>query len=271
MREAVREPSERQIQLSGYSMPLKDLLGVGASIEDSQPETYIFLTLKAWELNKNIFGKPSPEPAEMEAAIKAGTILDFRDPRSPVKSMASDFGWYMKQLAYHHFLKRAVMRIACAHQVIVAGNPLSEKINHPLESLIVPKDRGRRSVEEFISHVAAHMLGKYGLTLRKPEEIGNDSARGLAWAEVEAPCSLISHPHDFGLSIREQMPPQSDDVKAVRAYFNRWYVQQPHVQARIVDAMLKGAASSKTVYGGLDVTITLTPEQRVANLLQDRI
>lgn len=271
MPEAVKGHAERETRLAGYCLPLKDLLGIGLYIDESKPETYLLLVKKAGELTRRVFGSYEPRPAEVEAAIKEGTILDFRNPRRPRKSIEEDFGWYMKKLAYHHFLKRDVLRLACEHRVVVAGNPASEKISYPVETLIVPERAGRRQAEEFISAVGRHMLGRYGLRTWPPEDISNADARGLAWTQVEGPGGLMSRQGDFEGSLRWQMPPESDDIRAVRGYFNRWYVSQPCVQAKVVDAMLKGSVRAKGTYGGLEVELTVTPEEQVRSLLEDRI
>ncbi len=271
MPEALKGQAGRETQLAGYSMALKDVLGVGLHINESRPETYILLVQKAGELRKRVFGSYEPKPAEVEASINDGTILDFRDPRRPKQSLKEDFSTYMQQLAYHYFLKRDVLRLASENRVVVAGNPASERIRYPVETLIVPAEAGRRQVEEFLSAVGGHMSSKYGLRTRPPEEAAEDLPRKIAWAQVEGAGGLMSRPGDFEESLRLQMPPDSDDVRDVRAYFNRWYVQQPGVQERVVDAMLKGPVRSKGDLGGFKVDITVTPEERVRNLLQDRI
>jgi hypothetical protein len=182
-----------------------------------------------------------------------------------------DFEDYMKRLAYHYHIKRDVLNVATAHGVVLAANPKSKDIQLPLETLILPKVGGRKAAEGFLEGLKTQMRAKYGIETLRPETVPEPRARKLVWTEVDDPQKNLIHPEDWQMNLAEQTPPQTDDVRAVREFFNRWYIQQPHIQREVIDTMLKGATTTVADHFGIRATIIENPEQRVKELTSQRI
>lgn len=283
MSKVVRAPRKRQAQYIGFSMPLKDMLGVGPSMGDETEEMNRLLDEKAGELKQLIFEKKDPIPEEIDARIEDGTILDFRSQRYMPQyrdrlsgniyreQYLEDSRLYFRMLAYHYYIKRDVNRIASECGVCLGNNPLSYTLDYPFETLIVPAQKGQKTVDDFLHKVDGHLDSKYGVRLQYPEDIDKDIVRKYSGFKINDPERLMQFPGDWKRSIAGQMPPKTDDVLSVREYFNQWYVDDSQIRERTIDALLKGVETKTSTFHGIKMTSRINPESKVRILKRDRV
>jgi len=69
MHRLARSTSHRQVNYVGYSLPIKDILGVGHHPGEETPEMAAVLGEKGKLLMRRVFDKPDPSPTEVEARI----------------------------------------------------------------------------------------------------------------------------------------------------------------------------------------------------------
>jgi hypothetical protein len=278
--QVLRQAGSRRLEVVGFNLPMKDLLGVGAFSGQETLEMRQVLEARASGLKVKVFGETDPAPMKVVKAIDAGTIRDFRDRHQMMRHRTAypfaddfreDFKTYMTQLAYHYFIKRDALRLACEGGVIIATNPLAEKINYPMESIIAPKESGRAAVDAYLGRLEAHMVGAYGVGFTPLDRLNGTPAGDSVWGQTEEPKRCLKHPEDWGRNLYEQMPPQTDDVRAVRQFFNAWYLSQPLIQREVMDAMLKGPITRASEFHGIRTTTMETPENRIEWLMRQRI
>jgi hypothetical protein len=278
MEEVLKPQATAQARYAAYTVPLKDIIGRGAFVGEDSPQMAALLAAKSAKLAERIFGTGNPGRPEVEKAVGEGTIMDFRDPHALLGAgekyylsphFRQDYDDYMKHLAYNYHIKRDVLRAACDHGVVIAPNPASEGLKYPLEAAIAPAERGRKAVEGFLSAVGRVMLEKYGI--KTTQEPKNPIASSMLWRQVDNPERLLAFPDDWEANIALQNPPKSDDVKTVRDFFNRWYVEQPHIKAAMLDALLKGDLTETRTEYGITINVTSTPAHRIGKLYKQRI
>ncbi|MBU0762737.1 MAG: hypothetical protein KKD39_06895 [Candidatus Altiarchaeota archaeon] len=276
----------KTVEVEGYTMPLKDVLGMGASVERRREDMDAFLKLKAAQLKKIIFGEGNNVPLweDVEGRISDGTIVDFRSPRVKDErnrgNLFGELGYYLEDLAYHIYVKRDVLELACEHQVIISTSPFAKEAGYPMETLIVKKEDGRQRAEQFIESLAQYMDVVYGVKTQHPSDI-KTASRKYVWNAIDSPLDHLRDKSSFDANIELQKPPNIsepptlEDIKKIRAWFNKWYCSSPARQEMIKQLSMETEYTIETQLPTLmvpiDAVIRNNPKADIDRLKSDTI
>ncbi|MFH1403386.1 MAG: hypothetical protein ABIH11_03870 [Candidatus Altiarchaeota archaeon] len=272
----------------GITVPMKEVLGVGAFIGDCRPDVDAVLKKQALDLMQNVFGTKTPESGDILGKIEDGTLKDFRRKyrdrywsEGREVMLLGEAHLYFRTLAYHHYIKRDTLRIASKHRVVISTSPLSDIEQYPYETLIVESGKGGKSVEKtidgFFDELDEHMRKKYGIEIQRPEDITHEKARKHVGFQINNPQSLMSRPVNFNLCLERQTPPDTDDVRQMRQWFNDFMRDTAQTKQHVVEELLKGDIVSEinmqTIPGLPPIIgkITSTGRGRASPWLEDRI
>jgi len=277
MSREVRRKVQLPKEFVGYTVPMKEVLGVGAFFGERRKDVDKVLRRQARELIEKVFGKLDPGWDEVEKKITDRTLMDFRSyelkhKRNPVR-LFGELLMYFESLAYHYYIKRDALRIATDCGIIISSNPLlSNLTRYPMETLIVPSKKGREAVEDFIERLGGHMKRTYDIKIKHPDEISHPKAGDYCWFRMNDVTPLLRNPVNFRLNLKHQRPPETGDIRTVREWFNKWLTEAPQIRRRVVEEVAAAEQVQKfTIPPKIEVTSTSHSTDRITRLLEDRI
>jgi len=217
------------VEVVGFSMPIKKVLGVGDVQGQEDPPVHWNIIQQSTRIREGLFGTAHPTTGQVEGlretSAGAGVLSREVDP-----SDATSIQNYFHKLAYHFYIKADALRIASDCGVVIANNPRTMEVGHPLELLVTQKSRGWTPVDDFLAMVDDHMNRRYNFRIKRLHELDSTAQIDLALT-VDNPRDFLAFPDDWQANIDAQRPPvvsefpTAEEVKAARDWYNSWYAR----------------------------------------------